>query len=74
MTAFVRRALATVVAVAAGCFGLIAATSACHAPTRNVPPANLIVIPPSEQVPGTIGPMRMDWLRDFAGTSAPTGR
>ena len=74
MTASVRRAMATVAGAAAGCLGLIAATSACHAPTRNVAPANLIVIPPPEQAPGTISPMRMDWLRDFAATSAPTGR
>jgi len=74
MTASVRRALAMVAGVAAGWLGLVATTSACHAPTRNVPPANPIVIPPPEQVTGTIGPMRMEWLRDFATTSAPTGR
>lgn len=74
MAASARRALVTGAGVAAGLLGIVAAASACHAPTHHVPPANLIVIPSPEQVTGTIEPTRMDWLRDFAATSVPTGR
>jgi hypothetical protein len=73
----------TAVAVAitaAASIGLILAASSCDAPRhdaphRQVPAANVVVVPNPEQVTGTIDTSGMDWLsRCVAIGSGAAGR
>jgi hypothetical protein len=77
VNSFIRRPLtAALAAVAAiGSIVLVLVESSCDAPRRIVPGTNVIVIPGSGQVTGTIDASRVDWLSRFVdGESSTAGR